>query len=110
MDSVDHADTFQQYLTKWTSLVYLANNQKALDTTINFQWHKVQDAEEYYIQLSIDPSFTNIDRSDSTTDTIKTFTGLLLGKRYNWLVKAKTLRGQVHGATPGRPLRLPPCR
>jgi hypothetical protein len=53
-----------------------------MDTAITFKWNKVQDAQKYLIQLSIDPSFTNPDIGDSTTtDTVKTFTGLLKGKK-----------------------------
>jgi hypothetical protein len=78
-------------LIEWASLSYPSNLQTDLDTTITFLWKKVQDAEKYFIQVSLDPAFTNLDKSDSTTtDTVKTFTGLLKHKKYYWRVKVKS--------------------
>ena len=78
----------------WTSLVYPASQQANLDTNIIFRWNKVNNAEKYIIQLSTSPTFANIDRSDSTTsDTSKTLTGLLKGKRYYWRVQTKNSAG-----------------
>jgi hypothetical protein len=76
------------------SLIYPSNLQKDLDKNITFRWNKVIDAEKYFIQLSVDPTFANIARSDSTTtDTVKTITGLLDGKRYYWRVQVKNVAG-----------------
>jgi hypothetical protein len=76
------------------SLVHPANLETGLDTTsITFQWNKLQDAGKYFIQLSLNPSFAGIAKSDSTTDTVKTITGLLEGKRYFWRVQVKNIAG-----------------
>jgi hypothetical protein len=76
---------------EWTSLRYPSDLQTDLDTNITFRWKKVQDAERYFIQVSLDRAFTNLDKSDSTiTDTVRTFTGLLKGKQYYWRVKVKS--------------------
>jgi hypothetical protein len=78
-------------LFKWTYLNYPTNLQIGLDTNITFRWNKVKEANKYFIQLSIDPTFTSIDKSDSTTtDTTKTFTGLLKNKKYYWRVQVKS--------------------
>jgi hypothetical protein len=81
-------------LIKWTSLRYPSDLETGLDTSITFKWNKMQDAEKYYIQVSLNPGFTNLDKSDSTTtDTVKTFTGLLKSKKYYWHVKVKSAAG-----------------
>jgi hypothetical protein len=73
---------------KWASLSYPSNLQSSLDTAITFRWNKVQDANKYVIQVSTGPGFTSITKSDSTTtDTVKTFSGLVKGKKYYWRVK-----------------------
>jgi len=80
------------YFTQ-TSLIYPSNLQPDLDNNITFTWNKVDDAEKYFLQLSMDPSFKNIATSDSTTDTVKTITDLLDGKRYYWRVQVKNIAG-----------------
>ena len=81
-------------LIEWPSLRYPSDLQTGLDTVITFRWNKVQDAATYFIQVSLDPTFTAIDRSDSTaTDTVKTFTGLLKVKKYYWRVKVQSASG-----------------
>jgi hypothetical protein len=79
----------------WASLVYPSNLQKGLDKEITFKWSKVQGAEKYFIQLSTNQTFTDIVKSDSTTDTNKTITGLLDGKRYFWRVQVKNNVGSL---------------
>jgi hypothetical protein len=79
-----------------TSLLYPSNLQIGLDSTVTVKWTKVQDAQKYFIQLSRDPTFAIIDKSDSTTlgtDTVKTFTGLLKSKKYYWRVQVKSAAG-----------------
>ena len=77
--------------TFYTSLVYPSNLQAGLDTNITLKWKKINQAEKYYIELSTDPSFKNNEISDSTTtDTLKTFTGLLKSQKYYWHVKVKS--------------------
>lgn len=79
---------------KWASLIYPSNLQKDLGDNITFKWNKVGDAAKYFIQLSLDQTFTQIAASDSTTlDTVKTITGLLDGKRYSWRVQAENNAG-----------------
>ena len=77
-----------------TSLVSPPNLQKGLDTTsVTFKWNKASNAGKYRIELSIDPAFKSIAKSDSTTDTLKTYTGLLLGRQYNWRVQVEDNAG-----------------
>jgi hypothetical protein len=76
-----------------TSLIYPSNLQTDLDTSITFLWNKIEDAKKYFFQVSLDPIFKNIIESDSTTDTVKTITGLLEGKRYYWRVQVINTAG-----------------
>ena len=77
--------------TFYTSLVYPSNLQAGLDTNITFKWKKINEAEKYYIEISTVSSFASIYKGDSTTtDTSKTFTGLLKNQKYYWRVKVKT--------------------
>ncbi len=76
-----------------TSLISPPNLQKGMYTTVTFQWNKASDAEEYFIQLSNDLTFTNNSMIDSTTDTVKTITGLLKSKLYYWRVQIKSAAG-----------------
>jgi len=66
-----------------------------MDTTsITFKWEKVTGAQNYIIQLSMDPAFRSITKSDSTiTDTIKTFTGFAQGIKYYWRVQVNSALG-----------------
>jgi hypothetical protein len=75
--------------TIFTTLLSPSNDQKDLDTTITFQWNGKKEAQKYFFQLSLDPIFTTTVESDSTTDTVKTITGLLQGKRYYWRIQVK---------------------
>jgi len=78
-------------LLKWTTLSYPPDRQTDLDTAITFKWSKTENVEKYFIQVSTNPTFTTVDKSDSTTtDTIKVITGLLKGKQYYWRVKVKS--------------------
>jgi hypothetical protein len=84
----------QPSYSSWTALIYPSNLQVGLDKNITFQWSKITDAAKYYIQLSVDPTFTSISRTDSTTtDTVKTITALLAGKKYFWRVQATNATG-----------------
>ncbi len=75
-------------------MVYPSNFQKDLDNSVTLKWNKVDNVEKYYIQFSTDGAFGTIDKSDSTTtDTVKTFTGLLDGIKYYWRVKVKNSSG-----------------
>jgi hypothetical protein len=86
--------TNQPSYSSWTSLIYPSNLQKGLDKNITFSWNKVKDADKYFIQVSMDPTFTTTAKSDSTTtDTVKTITDLLDGKRYFWRVQVKNIAG-----------------
>ncbi len=64
-----------------------------MDTTITFQWNKASDAVKYFVQLSSDLTFANNAMIDSTTDTVKTITGLLKSKLYYWRVQIKGAAG-----------------
>ena len=76
------------------SLIYPSNLQSGLDTAnITFSWNKVQDAEKYFIQLSTNATFTNIVKSDSTTDTVVTVSDLPEGKRFYWRIQVRSADG-----------------
>ena len=79
---------------EWASLSYPSDLQTGLDTNITFRWNKVQNAEKYFIQVSLDPGFSSIEKSDSTvTDTVTTISGLSKTKRYYWRVKVQSSIG-----------------
>ena len=81
-------------LIAWASLRYPSDFQMGLDTTVTFRWNKVQNVTQYLIQVSMDSTFAILDKSDSTsTDTLKTFTGLSRGKKYYWRVKVQSVAG-----------------
>lgn len=85
----------QSYFSQ-TNLVYPVNSQKSMDKTITFKWNKSKDAAKYVIQLSTDPLFSGIAKSDSTTtDTTKTISGLQDGKNYYWRVQLKNNSGSA---------------
>jgi hypothetical protein len=78
----------------WTSLRYPADQQTGLDTTITFRWNKAQDAQQYVIQVSLDPTFAVIEKSDSvSTDTTRSISGLVKAKQYYWRVKVQSAAG-----------------
>ncbi len=85
--------TLSNDTTYFAALAYPPDGQKGLDTSITFRWKKLNAAEEYLFQLSTDPTFASIGTSDSTTDTVKTITGLLKGTTYNWRVLVKPAAG-----------------
>jgi hypothetical protein len=87
--------TLSNDTTYFTTLAYPSNLQKDVDTTnVAFIWSKVAAAEKYFIQLSTDPTFPTVLRSDSTTtDTAITFTGFLQGKIYYWRVEVRSSAG-----------------
>jgi fibronectin type 3 domain-containing protein len=80
---------------EWASLIYPNNNQVNLENNFNFQWNKVEDADKYFIQVAQNPTFTNIFMSDSTTDTVKSVTGLSDGNKYYWRVRVKNTNGSL---------------
>ncbi len=75
------------------TLIYPTNLQKGLDKDLTIKWKKVNDAGKYIIQVTTDPAFTSISKSDSTTDTTKSISGLLEGKKYYWRVQVKNSNG-----------------
>jgi hypothetical protein len=70
-----------------TTLVSPSNLQKGLDTSITFTWNKESNVDKYFIQLSTNATFANNVSSDSTTDTVKTISDLVAGKKYYWRVR-----------------------
>lgn len=81
-------------LIEWTTLRDPSDLQTGLDTNIIFRWNKVQDVDKYFIQVSSDPAFTHLDKSDSTsTDTARSFTGFMKDKRYYWRVRVQSTAG-----------------
>ena len=92
---------------EWTSLRYPTDLQTGLDSTVTFRWNKVQNAVQYIIQISSDPGFAVLDKSDSAcSDTARTFTGLLKGKQYSWRVKPKSVAGVSLWSNIGRFITL----
>lgn len=86
--------TLSNDTTFFTSLIHPSDLEIGMDTSITFRWEKVEDAEKYFIQISTDPTFTNIDISDSIiTDTSKTLAGLIKSKKYYWRVQVKSSAG-----------------
>ncbi len=79
--------------TYFATLSSPSNGQTGTDTTLTFKWNRASGAEDYYFQLSIDPTFASVAKSDSTTDTVKTITNLPQGKVYYWRVQVKTDAG-----------------
>ncbi len=69
-----------------------ANLLTGTGTTMTFKWNKVQDAAKYFLFLSTN-GFTTTAVADSTTDTVKTISGLLDGKIYSWRVQSKNISG-----------------
>ncbi len=76
-----------------TTLLYPADMAAALDTNITFKWNSVKDADKYYIELTTDPTFRNIDVTDSTADTVKSVGGLTQGGNYYWRVEVNSAAG-----------------
>ncbi len=85
-----------------TSLVSPADSLAGVDTAVTFEWNKVSGAEEYYIEVTSDPSLQSIDRIDSTTDTTITISNLLPSTQYYWRVQA----GSAEGAGPWSDVQL----
>lgn len=80
--------------TYFTTLVNPSDSQTGLQTNITFKWNKIIQAEKYYIQLSTDPRFNTIIKSDSTTaDTLITFDNLLERTKYFWRIRIKSKGG-----------------
>jgi hypothetical protein len=78
-----------------TSLIYPSNLQEELDTAMTFIWNKVNDATDYILQVSSDPTFRTIAQVDSTADTVKTIIDLKKGKRYYWRIQVKDDAGSL---------------
>ncbi len=61
---------------------------------VTFKWNKVQNADQYFIQLSHTQDFSFLFYSDSTTsDTSRTVAGFSEGLQYYWRVQAKNVEG-----------------
>lgn len=83
--------TLSNDTTYFSIPAYPTAGQTGLDTTVTLKWSKIEKAQEYYIQLSTDPSFQTVDQSDSTAaDTSITFSGLSKTEKYYWRVQVRT--------------------
>ncbi len=88
---------------EWTLLRYPSDLQTGLDSTITFRWNSVQNVAQYLIQISSDPGFAVLDKSDSAcSDTVRTFTGFLMGRQYSWRVKPQSTTGVSLWSNVGR--------
>ena len=85
--------TFADGTTYFATLAYPPDGEKGVDTSLTFRWKRLSAAEEYYFQLSLDPTFASVAISDSTTDTVKTVTGLQKGRPHYWRVRVRTADG-----------------
>jgi hypothetical protein len=70
-----------------TTLVSPSNLQKGLDNNLTFTWNKGLNVDKYFIQLSTSAVFAENVKSDSTTDTVKTISDLVDGKKYYWRIR-----------------------
>ena len=79
-----------------------ANNAVNQPVDITFKWYKAIDqimksnkaVSNYWVEYSTDSSFLSGVVKDSTiTDSLKSITGLNLGNKYYWRVKAKNVAG-----------------
>ncbi|HVN49731.1 MAG TPA: hypothetical protein VMU30_13030, partial [Bacteroidota bacterium] len=77
------------------SLVFPANLQKGLDTSVTLKWNKATDSNQYLFQLATDAAFINVVATDSTTDTVKTVSGLSNGGLYYWHIRGKDVSGSI---------------
>ncbi len=77
------------------SLIHPSNHQTQLDTAITFIWNQVENAENYFFQLSTDPTFKTTIVSQSLTDTTRTVTDLSFAKKYYWRVQVKNSEGTL---------------
>jgi|GEM_PF-474411 len=77
-----------------TPVIYAADAVPNRSGYMKFSWGRVQDADKYILQLSKDETFADFFKSDSTTsDTVKTISGLLDEHRYFWRMQTKNLAG-----------------
>ncbi|MBK8551555.1 MAG: CHRD domain-containing protein [Ignavibacteria bacterium] len=77
-------------------LISPVNNSFNNPVNTNFKWHKADSAVNYVLQVSTDPSLSNLIINDSTlTDTFKTITGLINSTTYYWRIKVKYLSGNI---------------
>ncbi len=76
-----------------TSLVSPGDSLAGMDTTVTFHWNGVSGADEYYIEVTSDPTLQSIGRIDSTTDTTITVSGLMRSTEYYWRVQVRSAEG-----------------
>ncbi|HEY9187446.1 MAG TPA: T9SS type A sorting domain-containing protein [Ignavibacteria bacterium] len=81
-------------------LIYPANNDSNLTTTILFKWNSSLLATQYQIYIALDSLFTNI-INDTTwiSDTTYLMNSLNNNTRYYWKVRAKNLVGYSNFST-----------
>lgn len=75
-------------------LVNPAREQTQLDTSLNFEWSNVEDADTYYFQLSEDPTFTTLLTADSLPGNSLNVSGLSFATQYFWRVQVKNNKGE----------------
>jgi len=86
--------TLSNDTTYFATLASPSNSKVGLDTSVTFRWNKIGKAQKYYIEVSTDASSKTLSKNDwNTTDTSKTFGGLLKNQKYYWRVLVKTADG-----------------
>jgi len=78
-----------------TTLPQLVSASPASNRTgyVNFTWNKVEDATQYYVQVSRVQTFASIFKSATVTDTTSIISFFSEGLKYYWRVQAENLAG-----------------
>jgi lysophospholipase L1-like esterase len=82
--------SFTTLISQTPILLSPLNGAVSQSTTLTLLWHSFDAANFYQIQVSLNPSFTNLLVDDSTlTDTSRSIESLINTKTYYWRVRAK---------------------
>jgi hypothetical protein len=82
--------TFSTYKDNIISLIYPANYATDIDITNNMRWSSAINATGYWVQTSLDSTFTTVFSQDTISDTTIAITSLNLepDNKYYWRVAA----------------------
>jgi hypothetical protein len=81
----------------WDSpnLTFPENEITGMDTSVTFKWNVVENAQNYYFQLSSNSSFSNLTADKELSDTTLTINDLEKGVNYYWRVRAENSEGEL---------------